>query len=48
MPRWKVILSDESRKCTGVYNLMNLLGKLQNEYDQLWKYIIRPTRTAYS
>lgn len=27
---------------------MNILGKLQNEYEQLWKYIIRPARTAYS
>ena len=27
---------------------MNLLGKLQSEYEQLWKYIIRPSRTAYS
>jgi cephalosporin-C deacetylase-like acetyl esterase len=27
---------------------MNLLGKLQSEYEQLWKHIVRPSRTAYS
>ena len=26
---------------------MNLFNKLQDEYDQLWKYIIRPIRTTY-
>lgn len=26
---------------------MNLLNKLQSEYDQLWKLIIRPNRTPY-
>ena len=27
---------------------MNLLGKLQNQYDELWKQIIRPPRSHYS
>lgn len=26
---------------------MQLFNKLQGEYDQLWKHIIRPTRTTY-
>jgi cephalosporin-C deacetylase-like acetyl esterase len=26
---------------------MQLFTKLQEEYDQLWKYIIRPARTPY-
>lgn len=26
---------------------MNLLNNLQEQYDQLWKYIIRPTRSTY-
>lgn len=27
---------------------MNLISNLQKEYEQLWKYIIRPTRQPYS
>lgn len=26
---------------------MNLISNLQKEYEQLWKYIIRPTRLPY-
>lgn len=26
---------------------MQLFNKLQDEYDQLWKYIIRPIRSTY-
>ena len=26
---------------------MQFLNKIQGGYDQLWKYIIRPTRTPY-
>lgn len=26
---------------------MNIFNKLQDEYDQLWKYIIRPVRVTY-
>ena len=26
---------------------MQLFNKLQDEYDQLWKYIIRPVRSSY-
>jgi len=27
---------------------MNFISKIQNNYEQLWKYIIRPTRSVYS
>jgi hypothetical protein len=27
---------------------MNFVGKLQNEYESLWKQIIRPPRAHYS
>lgn len=32
-----------------VYFVINMqfLNKIQGEYDQLWKYIVRPTRTPY-
>ncbi len=26
---------------------MQFIGKIQDEYEQLWKYIIRPTRSSY-
>ena len=26
---------------------MQFFNKLQDEYDQLWKYIIRPVRSSY-
>lgn len=30
-----------------IIHRMQIFNKLQDEYDQLWKYIIRPTRTPY-
>ena len=27
---------------------MNLFGKLQNEYEHLWKQVVRPARSHYS
>lgn len=30
-----------------LYRQMNLISNLQKEYEQLWKYIIRPTRLPY-
>jgi hypothetical protein len=26
---------------------MNFINKIQAEYEQLWKYIVRPERTTY-
>ncbi len=26
---------------------MNIFNNLQDQYEQLWKYIIRPTRNTY-
>ena len=28
-------------------SLMNLIGKVQNEWEQLWRHVIRPARTVY-
>lgn len=31
-----------------IVSQMNFISKLQSEYEQLWKYILRPTRTTYN
>jgi hypothetical protein len=29
------------------HNIMSFIGKIQNDYEQLWRYIIRPARCPY-
>jgi cephalosporin-C deacetylase-like acetyl esterase len=39
---------DECGLVVRPYNPMHLFGKLQNEYEHLWKQVIRPPRSHYS